>query len=224
MIPLRDSTRSHSSPMVMYAIIAACVGVYLYTTALGSESAQAEFFATYGAIPAKVTADLWPEGARGLVTSMFLHGSWLHLGGNMLYLWVFGDNIEDAMGHGRFLVFYLLTGVGAALAHVLTQPTSPVPLVGASGAIAAVLGAYLVLYPRASILSLVFLGYFARVMELPAVLVLSLWFLIQVVQGLGALAIPDVTTVAWWAHIGGFVAGVVLVFVFARRRRPVFYA
>ncbi len=218
MIPLRDSTRSASVPVVVYSIIAACVGVFLYTLGLGTEEAQAAFFSSHGAIPLAVTTGPWPDAWLGLVTSIFMHGSWVHLGGNMLYLWIFGDNVEDAMGHGRFIVFYLLAGGAAALAHVMTQPASPVPLVGASGAIAGVLGAYLILYPRARILSLVVFGFFIRFVELPALLVLSLWFLLQLVEGFGTLSAPDVTTVAWWAHVGGFIAGAVLVLIFARRR------
>lgn len=217
MIPLRDSVRSRTAPVVVYSIIAACVGVFLYTAGLGSETAEAAFFTTYGAIPRAITTGPWPEAWRGLVTSIFMHGSWMHLGGNMLYLWIFGDNVEDAMGHGRFLVFYLITGVAAALSHVAAQPASPVPLVGASGAIAGVLGAYLILYPRARVLSLLILGIFIRTVELPALLVLSMWFILQLVQGFGTLSAPAATTVAWWAHVGGFVAGAVLVFVFARR-------
>lgn len=219
MIPLRDSTRSRSSPVVVFGLIAVCVAVFLYTVGLEGPRAQMAFFSSYGAIPRAVTGGFAPDAWRGLLTSVFLHGSWMHLGGNMLYLWVFGDNVEDAMGHGRFIVFYLLAGVVAALAHVLTAPSSSVPLIGASGAIAGVLGAYVVLYPRARILSLVALGLFIRLVELPAVLVLSLWFLLQLVQGLAALGAPSVTTVAWWAHIGGFVAGMVLVPVFVRRPR-----
>ncbi len=219
MIPLRDSTRSRTVPVVVYSIIAACVGVFFYTLGLGSEDAQAAFFSTYGAIPRAVTGGPWPQAALGLLTAIFMHGSWVHLGGNMLYLWIFGDNVEDAMGHLRFLIFYLVTGVAATLAHVASQPASPVPLVGASGAIAGVLGAYLILYPRARVLSLVVFGIFIRLVELPALLVLSLWFLLQLVEGFGALRAPDVTTVAWWAHVGGFIAGAVLVLVFARRGR-----
>jgi membrane associated rhomboid family serine protease len=218
MIPLRDSTRPRSTPVVTYGLIAVCIGVFIYMQGIGSEAALMSFYDSYGAIPRVVTTGSWPDAWVGLVTSIFLHGSWLHLGGNMLYLWVFGDNVEDAMGHGLFLLFYLLTGVVAALAHVLTQANSTVPLVGASGAIAGVLGAYLILYPRARILSLIFLGIFARLVELPAALVLGLWFVLQVLQGVGTLAAPDVETVAWWAHVGGFVAGMVLVAVFARRR------
>ncbi|MDR7523127.1 MAG: rhomboid family intramembrane serine protease [Armatimonadota bacterium] len=217
MIPLRDSTRSYSRPVVVYAVIAACVGAFLYTQGLRPDQAAA-VYTTYGAVPSAVVAGPYPDAGLGLITSMFLHGNWVHLGGNMLYLWVFGDNVEDAMGHGSFLVFYLAAGVLAALAHVATQPTSTVPLIGASGAIAGVLGAYLVLYPRARILSLVFFGIFIRFVELPAALVLGLWFLLQLAEGLWALGAPAVTMVAWWAHVGGFIAGAVLVPIFVRRR------
>jgi len=217
MIPLRDSTRSYSSPVVVYAIIAASLGAFLYTQGLGPDQAM-RVYTTYGAIPAAVVREPHPDAWVTLVTSMFLHGSWLHLGGNMLYLWVFGDNIEDAMGHGPFLLFYLVAGVLAALAHVATQPGSTVPLIGASDAIAGVLGAYLILYPRARILSLVFYGFFVRPTELPAVLVLGLWFVLQLIEGLWALGAPGTTTVAFWAHVGGFIAGALLVPVFVRRR------
>ncbi len=218
MIPLRDSTRSRSSPIIVYLIIAACVAAFLYTEGLGSDRARMVFFAIYGAIPRAITQGPWPAAWLGLLTSMFLHGGWLHLGGNMLYLWVFGDNVEDAMGHGRFVVFYLLTGVVAALVHVATQPASAVPLIGASGAIAGVLGAYLVLYPGARVLSLVVIFIFIRLVELPAVLVLSLWFLLQLYEGIGTLGAAGVATVAFWAHVGGFIAGAAMVPLFARRR------
>jgi membrane associated rhomboid family serine protease len=217
-IPLRDSTRSSSPPVIVYAIIGACVAAFVYSLGLAATDGPMAFYMAYGAVPRAVVKGPWPEAWRGLITSMFLHGSWLHLGGNMLYLWVFGDNVEDSMGGLRFTVFYLLTGLIAALAHIVTQPSSTVPLVGASGAIAGVLGAYLVLYPRARILSAVFVAIFVRLVELPAILVLSLWFILQLVQGLGALVAPGVTTVAWWAHVGGFVAGAVLVRLFIRRR------
>jgi len=213
MIPLRDSTRSLSSPIVVYGIIAACVAIFLYTQSLG-DAAVDRFYLTYGAIPAAVTSGAWQAAGIGLITSMFLHGSWLHLGGNMLYLWVFGDNVEDAMGHGRFVVFYLLTGVVAAMAHILVQPLSGVPLVGASGAIAGVLGAYLVLYPRARIQSLLILGWFWRVAELPALLVLGVWFLLEFAQATLSLGAGPVASIAFWAHVGGFAAGAVLIRLF----------
>jgi membrane associated rhomboid family serine protease len=216
MIPLRDSTRSSTAAVIVYAVIASCVAAFVYTIGLGDEARIGAFYASFGAVPRAITQAA-PGAYWGLLTSMFLHGGWVHLGGNMLFLWVFGDNIEDALGHVRFVIFYLLTGLIATLSHIVTQPASDVPLVGASGAIAGVLGGYLVLYPRARILSLIFLGYFIRLVELPAVFVLGLWFVIQVVQGLGALAAPGVAAVAFWAHVGGFVAGVVLIRLFARR-------
>ncbi len=218
MIPLRDSTRSRSSPIVVYLIIAACVAAFLYTEGLGHDRASMVFYTTYGAIPRAITQGPWPAAWLSLLTSMFLHGSWLHLGGNMLYLWVFGDNVEDAMGHGGFLLFYLLTGLIAALTHVATQPTSTVPLIGASGAIAGVLGAYLVLYPRARVTTLMIIFPFIRLIDLSAVLVLSLWFLLQLYQGVATLGASGVATVAFWAHVGGFIAGAVLALVIARRR------
>jgi membrane associated rhomboid family serine protease len=217
MIPLRDSTRSLSSPLVVYLIIAVCVAVFLYTQTLDERTAE-RFYLTYGAIPAAVTAGAWPAAALGLITSMFLHGSWLHLGGNMLYLWIFGDNVEDAMGHARFVLFYLLTGVIAAMAHILVQPSSAVPLVGASGAIAGVLGGYLILYPHARIQSLLVLGWFWRVAELPALLVLSLWFLLELLQATMTLGAGQVASIAFWAHVGGFAAGAIVIRAFTAGR------
>jgi membrane associated rhomboid family serine protease len=217
-IPLRDSTRSSSVPVVAYTLIAACTAVFLYTQGM-SEETRAAFYTIYGAVPRVVLGGPWPRAGLGLLTYNFLHGSWLHLLGNMLYLWIFADNVEDAMGSGRFIVFYLASGALAALVHIWTQTGSDVPLVGASGAIAGVLGAYLLLYPRARILSVVFFGWFIRLMELPAVLVLSLWFLLQVVEGLWSLAAPGVVTVAFWAHVGGFIVGLALVRPFAARAR-----
>ena len=216
MIPLRDENPSRTFPGVTVALIAACAAVFLRMTSLDGPGLQA-FVAAYGAVPARLLAD--PLGAAPtLVTSAFLHGGWVHLLGNMLYLWIFGDNVEERMGHGGFLAFYLLAAVAAGLTHTLLTPLSHRPLVGASGAIAGVLGAYLVLFPRARIVSLVPLGIFTRVVAVPAVVFLPLWFILQLVSGLASLT-GEAETVAWWAHVGGFVAGVVLVPLFARRRR-----
>jgi len=148
---------------------------------------------------------------------MFMHGGWAHLLGNMLYLWIFGDNVEDLMGHGRFLIFYIVSGLAAVWAHILTNPASRIPLVGASGAIAGVLGAYLVLFPRAHIISLVPLGFFLRVVAVPAILFLPIWFLMQFIYGFASLG-AETAGVAWWAHVGGFVAGALLAWIFVRRR------
>ncbi len=220
MIPLRDDTPSSSPPIVTVALILACAAVFLYMFyGIGSQAALERFILAYGAVPAELLSPgrLSSEGPT-LLTAMFLHGGWAHLIGNMLFLWIFGDNVEDLMGHGGFLLFYLLAGVIATGAHVVLNSSSAAPLIGASGAIAGVLGAYLVLFPRARILSLVPFGLFSRLVAVPAVLFLPLWFVLQFVYGVVSLA-GDVTTVAWWAHVGGFVAGILLVPLFTHRRR-----
>ena len=220
MIPLRDDTPSSSRPVMTSLIIIACTLVFLYMLSLGSEARVERFILAYGATPAVIAGHAAPGAGptyATLVTSMFLHGGWVHLIGNMLYLWIFGDNVEDLMGRLGFLMFYLVSGVAAAVTHVLLDARSSVPLIGASGAIAGVLGAYLVRFPRARILSLVPFGIFSRLVAVPALLFLPLWFLMQFIYGLGLIG-GGGTTVAWWAHVGGFVAGVVLVPVFGRRR------
>ncbi len=219
MIPLRDDNPSSSRPVINYLLIITCVVVFLYMLSLGSSDQIGRFTVTYGVIPAQIVGrggDVSPSYAT-LVTSMFLHGGWFHLLGNMLYLWIFGDNVEDLMGHGGYLLFYLLSGVIAAVAQILINPTSSTPVIGASGAIAGVLGAYLVLFPRARILSLVPLGIFFWTVRVPALFFLPIWFFMQFLTGLASIGreVP----IAWAAHIGGFVAGLILVFVFARRPR-----
>lgn len=225
MIPLRDENPSRTTPWITYVLVVANVVVYVYQIQVqlqGGPQAYASFVTGYGLVPRLLTSPgLWAEATLPapltVLTSMFVHGSLFHLLGNMLYLWIFGDNIEDSMGHARFLGFYLLCGVGAALAQVLVVPGSMVPMVGASGAIAGVLGAYLILYPRAQVLTLVFLFFFIRVMYLPAVFLLGLWFLIQVMSATGGSG----AGVAWYAHIGGFVAGILTIGMFIREsRRP----
>jgi membrane associated rhomboid family serine protease len=154
-----------------------------------------------------------------MFTSMFLHGGLFHIGGNMLYLWIFGNNVEDTLGHGRFLVFYLLSGVAAALAQTVINPGSRVPMIGASGAVSGVLGAYLLLFPYARVLTLITFGFFIRIVPIPAMLVLGFWIVVQAMNGLITFGTPDRGGVAWFAHIGGFVAGLGLLLVF-RPRRP----
>jgi len=219
MIPLRDENPSSSPPVVTFLLILACLAVFLYVYyGLPSEAAAARVLETYGLIPAELGA---PGGlateAPTLVTSMFLHGGWLHVLGNMWFLRIFGDNVEDRMGHVGFLFFYLLSGVIAALTHAWFNPTSTNPLIGASGAIAGVLGAYVVLFPRARIRSLAFIGFFITTTRIPAYIFLPLWFVFQFVAGLESLGRTG-GGVAWWAHVGGFLAGIVLVPLFARRR------
>jgi membrane associated rhomboid family serine protease len=224
-IPLRDDNPTRSTPVVSYGIIGACVLVYLWQATLGPRAGQAAVYAL-GLVPAVLLqgASLPPEIAlipptATVFTSMFLHGGWLHLIGNMLYLWIFADNIEDSMGHGRFIVFYLLCGIAAALAQALPAPGSEIPMVGASGAISGVLGAYLILHPRAHVLVLVPLGFFSQITRLPAVLVLGLWFLLQLISEIGA---PLGAGVAFRAHIGGFLAGMALIPFFKYRRVRLF--
>lgn len=221
MIPLRDLNPSRSTPWVTYTILGANIAVFLYQIQVqvtGGPEAYIQLVTRLGLVPAFIMSpEVWSSmpipAPLTVFTSMFVHGDLFHLGGNMLYLWVFADNVEDAMGPGRFALFYMLSGLGAASLQVALMPGSEIPMVGASGAIAGVLGAYMMLYPGAQVLTLVFLVIFIRVMYLPAVLLLGFWFLIQVLSaGSGGQA-----GVAWFAHIGGFVVGAVLVGAFAVR-------
>ncbi|RMH35964.1 MAG: rhomboid family intramembrane serine protease [Nitrospirae bacterium] len=219
MIPLHDDNPTETTPVVTVALIIACVLVFLYEVSLPPSLAE-RFIYQYGAIPAVIFgyADLpsdmvaLPPMAT-LLSSMFLHGGWMHLIGNMLYLWIFGNNIEDVMGHVKFIIFYCVCGVLAALSHALIDPESQVPMVGASGAISGILGAYLLLYPRAHVLVLIPLGIFTRLMYVPAGLVLGLWFVMQLLSGGMSLG-HEGGGVAFFAHIGGFIAGMLLVGLF----------
>jgi membrane associated rhomboid family serine protease len=213
--------------VVSWALIALNVWVFLYELALGPELEA--FVQRWGFIPARyflaseVDPSDWVTRYAPLLTSMFLHGGGMHLIGNMIYLWIFGDNVEDRLGHGRYLALYVLTGVGAGLVHAYLYPQSTVPTVGASGAISGVLGAYLVLFPFARVLTFVPLIFFLfDVVELPAALYLGIWFLMQLLSGTLAMATAaDAAGVAWWAHVGGFVAGMVLVTLLRRPDRSV---
>jgi membrane associated rhomboid family serine protease len=214
MIPLRDVIPSRTTPLVTVGLILANAAVFVYELTLG-ERELSRFVDAYGLVPASAS----PLTA---LTSMFIHGGLLHFGGNMLYLWIFGDNVEDRMGHDRFLVFYLACGATASALQMLASPQSRVPMVGASGAIAGVLGAYLVMFPRSRVLTFVPLAFFFRIVEVPALVLLGLWFVLQLLLGLSALsatAADDLGGVAFWAHAGGFVAGMALVPLFKRRER-----
>jgi membrane associated rhomboid family serine protease len=229
-IPLRDANPTRRTPIVTLALIVACTVVFaieLSVEASGGQAALASFFDTWGAVPSRISGALDGTGdpgtaATGILASLFLHGGWEHLIGNMLFLWIFGNNIEDRLGRLPFVVFYLLGGVVAALAQVWIEPTSEIPLVGASGAIAATLGAYIVLYPRARILTLVFLGFFFQLIQVPALIVLALWFLLQLVDGIATLGAATAGGgVAFFAHIGGFVLGMLAgLAIRATARRP----
>lgn len=224
MIPIHDNNPTHRKPIVTVSLIVICVLVFFWQVSLGPRGATAVVY-SFGFIPALLFTDaslppelaVVPAGAT-LFTSMFLHGSFMHLLGNMLYLWVFGNNVEDRMGRIPFILFYLAAGIVAVYSQVLTDPDSTVPLIGASGAIAGTLGAYLVMFPHARVLTLVPIFFFLQVAELSAVLVLGFWFVLQALQGVGSLG-GQVGGVAWWAHIGGFVFGALIALLFYRRRR-----
>ncbi len=224
MIPLKDNNPRYSTPYVTWGLIAVNVLAFLAEISMGPEYMQA-FVYTFGLRPQHVTALLY-EGAGPLnpavfvpfLTSMFMHGGWFHLAGNMLYLFIFGDNVEDVLGHVRYLLFYMVCGVGAALSHYLVQPGSPVPVVGASGAIAGVLGAYILIFPRSRVLTLIPIFIFIQFVELPAQILLGIWFLMQFFNGF--LSIGGGGGVAWWAHVGGFLLGMGLAAILPKRRRP----
>ena len=213
MIPLRDVIPSRTTPYITVTIIILNAAAWLFEVAMPREVLPV-FLQAYGVVPADFQAST-------LVTSMFLHGSWSHVIGNMWYLWIFGDNVEDRVGHGRFIVFYLLCGIGAALGQIAMDPFSTLPTIGASGAIAGVMGAYFVLYPHSRVLTLIPLLFFWDIIELPATLLLGFWFLMQLFSA-GAIAVTSSTDgggIAFAAHIAGFIAGMAGVFIF-RQRQP----
>ena len=215
MIPLRDENPASTVPVVTRALIVVNVGVFLYEVSLGQ--GLAAFVGDFGLVPLRLLESF--QGAENplpvigtILSSTFLHGGWLHLIGNMWYLWIFGDNVEDRMGHVRYLVFYLAGGAAAGVLHTVMNAHSPLPTVGASGAIAAVLGAYLVLFPRARVVTLVPLFIVIQLMALPAVVVLGLWFVFQFFAGALSFgyAAGSAGGTAWWGHIGGFAFGMLL--------------
>jgi membrane associated rhomboid family serine protease len=217
MIPLRDSTSSRTFPIVNISLIAINFLVFFKEISLSNQGLNQLIF-TYGLIPAQVPVGL-AGGAPSLsllvpfITTMFIHSSWIHIIGNMLYLWIFGDNIEDQVGHLPYLFFYLLVGVIGSVTYCLTSSSSQVPIIGASGAIAGILGAYFVLFPRAKVLTLLPLIFFITLVEIPAIWFLLIWFGLQVLDGFTTSIAAD--SVAWWAHIGGFVSGALLIKLFA---------
>jgi membrane associated rhomboid family serine protease len=219
-IPLRDANPTRRTPVVTLALIALCGAVFAWELVIltqGGDEALARFIDEHGVVPAELAAalgrgNLLSGAVLDVFTSMFLHAGWLHLLGNLLYLWIFGNNVEDRMGRVPFLAFYLLGGIAAVAGQTLIDPASNVPMIGASGAISAALGAYLVLYPKARIQSLVFLGFFYQLIAVPAVIVLGFWFVLQIVDGLGSLGAATGAdgSVAFFAHIGGFLVGALL--------------
>jgi Uncharacterized membrane protein (homolog of Drosophila rhomboid) len=231
-IPLRDANPTRRTPLVTLSLIVACFVAFAWelgVLASGGSTALDDFITKWGVVPADLTAalsrgDYLSREIATLVTSQFLHGSWLHLLGNMLYLWIFGNNVEDRFGRLGFLGFYLVGGALAGAAQVAIDPTSTIPTIGASGAIAATLGAYLVCFPRARITSLVFLGFFYQLIDVPAIIVLGFWFVLQLIDGLTALGVIQTGGgVAFFAHVGGFVAGALIawlvILISGRRHR-----
>jgi membrane associated rhomboid family serine protease len=222
MIPLRDDNPRRTFPFVNYTLVILNVLAFAWELSLGPDLepmmfARAFIPARYW-LPGNLVFDLYT-----IVFSMFLHGGLMHIGSNMLYLWIFGDNVEDRLGHVRYLLFYLLCGFLATFAHAMFSPGSRIPAIGASGAIAGVLGAYLILYPHARVMTLIPIFFFVTVRELPAIIILGLWFVLQLFVGVGSLGVSSAQEsggVAYFAHIGGFVAGMALIAVFGGFRRP----
>jgi membrane associated rhomboid family serine protease len=232
-IPLKDDVPGRTVPFVTVGIIAVNVAVFLYQLSLqfapdasqhvrGAMSPAEAFVLEFGVVPCRLSGACpsdFPPPVVTVFTSMFMHGGLFHVAGNMLYLWIFGDNVEDTLGHGRFLLFYVLSGIAAAAAQTTASPHSLVPMIGASGAVSGVLGAYLVLFPYATVLTLLTFGIFFRLVRVPAVLVLGFWIVVQFLNGLLTFG-PDQGDsggVAWFAHVGGFLAGVLLLFLLRPR-------
>jgi membrane associated rhomboid family serine protease len=234
MFPIRDDNPHILTPYATYGIVALNAAAWLFLQGAGSEPGLMTSVCNLGLIPGEVLGTVSPgtgiemgPGAVCLVdegpswhtvlTSMFMHGGWLHILGNMWFLWIFGNNVEDSMGHARFVIFYLLCGLSAAALQVATNPESAIPMVGASGAIGGVMGAYVLLYPRVHVHMLVVLGFYINTIAVPAVLMLGYWLLLQFIGGIGSIG-AEGGGVAFWAHVGGFVAGAVLVFFFRNPR------
>jgi membrane associated rhomboid family serine protease len=225
MIPISDENPAIRAPLVNWALIGTCVAVYLWQLTLGEAGAIGTLY-RYGVIPVSLlqgrdVGTIWPPAT--LVTSMFLHGGILHLLGNMLYLWIFGNNVEDALGHVRYVIFYVACGIGAALAHAVVDPSSTIPMIGASGAISGVLAGYVLIFPRARITVIIPLGILLYPFKISAVFVVGFWFLLQLAAA--ALSDPSQPGVAFWAHVGGFVVGLALAPLLSRlplfgRHRP----
>lgn len=218
MIPLKDDNPTSTYPYVTIGLIALNILVFIYEVSMGSDFGP--FLNRYGAKPLFVLSMTSPYGSplpfTTVFTSMFLHGGLLHIVGNMLYLWIFGNNIEDSTGHFRFIIFYLLSGIIAVYTFSLVNPRSTTPMIGASGAVSGVLGAYLILFPRAKVLTLVPFGFYFQIIKVPAIFVLGLWILVQIISG--AVSGSAGGGVAWFAHIGGFVAGMILIGLFKKRK------
>jgi membrane associated rhomboid family serine protease len=213
MIPLRSSERHYTPSTVTLLLIVVNVLVWLYELSLGNGRQLNHFIATYGIVPDRLQLS-------AVITSMFIHGGWLHILGNMWFLWIFGRGVEDVLGHTKFFIFYFACGIAAGLVHIVVNANSPIPTVGASGAIAGVMGAYLIKFPRARIVTLVVIVFFITTVDIPAAFLLLYWFAIQFFSGVGSVGYSQASSgdVAWFAHIGGFLAGMGLVMLLAPRQ------
>ena len=224
MFPLRDTIPSRTFPFVTVSLIIINLVVFFYELSLGEDLNT--FLNTFSIIPSRFQnlviqppIQLLPLGFS-LFSSVFIHGGWMHVIGNMWYLWIFGDNIEDSTGHWRFLIFYILCGMLAGIMHILMNPFSTIPTIGASGAIAGVMGAYFLLFPKSKILTLIFIFIFIQIIEIPAVFFLGFWILLQFISGsMSKGLVESGGGVAWWAHIGGFLVGLTLILLFKKRKR-----
>ena len=220
MIPFKDDNPTRRLPFITVGLIVINIIVFIVQMTYPGDPRRVVY--AYGAIPRFLLTFQTAQPVHPVLTvftSMFMHGGFLHLGTNMLYFWIFGDNIEDRLGHVRFFVFYLLCGITAAYAHVVTEPSSMLTMIGASGAVSGILGAYLLLFPRARIHTLIFLGFFVQVVRLPALFVIGLWIVIQFINGMISKGIAGQGGVAWFAHIGGFVFGILMIKFFLKMKR-----
>ena len=226
MFPLKDTVPRREAPFVMWALIGVNALAFFFEHSLGGP-AFARFIELFALIPARYTSTEWslavgldPHSYWPFLTYMFLHGGWLHIIGNMWFLWIFGDNVEDRMGHRRFLLFYLSCGVASVLFYMVIYPESTTPLIGASGAISGVMGAYILMFPTARVLTLIPIFIFPYIVELPSLIFIGFWFLFQLISGAFGMADPNAGQgIAWWAHIGGFIAGMILLPLFKRRAK-----
>jgi len=220
MFPLADHLPRRTTPVINYLLIAANIFMFLWELSLGPDIERTLFAVAF--IPARFWSSPDLANIFTMFVSMFLHGGWIHLGGNMLYLWIFGDNVEDRLGHGKYLFFYFICGIVATMAHAVMNPASRIPSIGASGAIAGVLGGYIVMFPRARVTTLIPIFVFITVREIPAVVVLGFWFVFQLLiatASRGVAGVEQAGGVAYFAHIGGFIAGMILVIVMGGLRR-----
>lgn len=224
MIPLKDENPTRIFPFITIGLIFANTVVLILQFSSRTDPQQIAF--AYGAIPRFLLSFTSVQPIHPVITiftSMFMHGGFLHIATNMLYLWIFGNNIEDKLGHLRFIIFYLLCGIAAAYSHALTNPSSGIPMIGASGAVSGILGAYLILFPRARIHTLVFLGFFIQIVKLPAIFIIGFWIVIQFINGILSNSFAGQSGVAWFAHIGGFISGLLLIMIFLKTRRNPHY-